>query len=59
MNAREYRGIELADKMNIKPVSKGVPGKWIVPSATGSERYIVDLNSNKRCTCRDYELRRR
>jgi transposase len=58
MNAREQRGVELADKVSIKPVTKGVRGKWIVPSATGSGRYTVDLNGAKRCTCPDYELRR-
>jgi len=58
MNAREQRGIELAERMNIRPINKGV-GKWVVPSASSSEKYVVDLNSNtKRCTCPDWELRR-
>lgn len=58
VNAREQRGLELAEKVNIQPIGKGV-GKWIVPSATGSGKYTVDLNSNhKRCDCPDYELRR-
>ena len=58
MNSREQRGIELAEKMNIRPINKGV-GKWVVPSASSNEKYIVDLNSNtKRCTCPDWELRR-
>ncbi|MBV9467861.1 MAG: transposase [Abitibacteriaceae bacterium] len=59
VNARQQRGIELAEKFNIRPMGKGV-GKWIVPSATSSTtKYTVDLNSSsKRCTCPDWELRR-
>ena len=58
MNEREQRGMELAKRVNIQPVGKGV-GKWIVPSASSSEWYTVDLNSNRRrCTCPDWEQRR-
>jgi transposase len=57
MNEREQRGMELAERVNIQPVGKEL-GKWIVPSATSSERYTVDLNDNQqRCTCADWELR--
>ena len=57
-NDRQQRGKELAERVNIQPFGKGV-GKWTVPSASSSEKYTVDLNSNsKRCTCPDYELRR-
>lgn len=59
MSPREQRGLELAQKVNIRLVGKGVEGQWVVPSASGSNKYTVDLNSNaKRCTCPDYELRR-
>lgn len=58
MNVREQRGKELAERVNIQPVGKGV-GKWIVPSQTGNGRYTVDLNNvAKMCTCPDYEQRR-
>lgn len=57
MNDREQRGLELAQTVNIRPMGKGV-GKWTVPSATSAAHYTVDLNSKKRCTCPDFELRR-
>jgi transposase len=59
MNPREQRGLELVERVNIQPVGKGIVGKWVVPSSTGSGRYLVDLNStSKRCDCPDYEQRR-
>lgn len=57
INARQVRGLELAETVNIRPMGKGV-GKWVVPSASSSARYTVDLNSSKRCTCPDFDLRR-
>ena len=58
MNTREQRGIELAEKMNIRQVGKGVKGKWIVPSATDKTKYTVEINGDKQhCTCLDHELR--
>lgn len=58
MNTRAQRGLELAEKVNIRLVGKGVSGRWIVPSSSGTGHYTVDLNSSKRCTCLDFELRR-
>jgi hypothetical protein len=40
MDVRQARGIELADKVNIRRIGKGVGGErgmWVVPSATGRE----------------------
>jgi transposase len=58
MNTREQRGQQLAETANIRPVGKGVKGRWIVPSASKNGYYTVDLNGSKQCTCPDYELRR-
>jgi len=59
MDVKRQRGIELAEKVNIKLVGKGVENKWIVPSLNSNTRYIVELNGrNQSCTCPDHELRR-
>jgi transposase len=58
---RQQRGIELADKVNIRRIGKGVGGErgmWVVPSATGSGKYTVDLDGVfPTCTCPDHEQR--
>jgi len=46
MEAREQRGIELAERMRIKQDGE----RWIVPSASGDGRYAVSL-AEQRCTC--------
>ncbi|MDQ3815118.1 MAG: transposase [Armatimonadota bacterium] len=60
-NVREQRGKELADKVNIQRIGKGVGGvfgKWVVPSSTGNGRYTVDMDGPvARCNCPDFEPR--
>ena len=53
MEAREQRGIELAERMRIKQDGE----RWIVPSASGEGRYSVSL-AEQRCTCADHQTRR-
>ncbi|MBA3631597.1 MAG: transposase [Acidobacteria bacterium] len=54
-NPREIRGIDIAKRYVIKDEN----GMWFVPSASGkSTRYKVCLKSQK-CTCPDYEIRRK
>jgi transposase len=55
MDARQQKGLEIADKGKIK--RRG--SLWLVPSTSKGERYTVDMDSEKpRCTCPDHELRR-
>lgn len=49
---REARGQALATLGQIRQVGQ----KWVVPSQTGSGRYIVDL-ADETCTCEDFRLR--
>jgi transposase len=53
MNAREQRGVELAERGRIREEG----GRWIVPSQHGDGRYSVYL-AEQRCTCPDHQLRR-
>ena len=55
LNIRELRGLDIANRYTIKNEN----GFWFVPSASGkSNRYKVCLKSQK-CTCPDYEIRRK
>jgi len=55
MDARQQRGLEIANKAKIK--RRG--DLWLVPSTSSSERYTVDMDSDKpHCSCADYEFRR-
>jgi predicted nucleic acid-binding Zn finger protein len=55
MNAREQRGLEIANKARLTENN----GLWLVPSENSNKQYTVDLASEQpRCTCRDYEFRR-
>lgn len=53
MDAREQRGLELAERTRIRQDGE----QWIVPSASGDGRYSVSL-AEQRCTCPDHEMRR-
>ena len=54
MEAREQRGLELADAAKISRNGKG----WIVPSQGGKGRYTVNVDGESpRCTCPDHEFR--
>lgn len=50
MEPRQERGLALSKSARIKPV---VGNKWIVPSATGANYYIVDA-SEQTCSCPDF-----
>ena len=53
MDEREQRGVELAERGSIHEEG----GRWIVPSQTGTARYVVSL-AEQRCTCPDHQTRR-
>src|ERR1700689_3712539 len=53
INYRSQRGLALAKTKGT--AIKSIAGtKWIVPSATGSGGYVVDVATGT-CTCPDYE----
>lgn len=54
MNAREIRGLQIAQNGRIAETPKG----WIVPSQSGNGSYLVYKEGfQTRCTCPDSELR--
>ena len=53
MDARQERGIQLAQRGHILKEGNG----WKVLSQTGNGYYSVNLDTNPRCTCPDFELR--
>ena len=55
VEARQQRGIEIADRLRITRVGDG----WSVPSssATRGDRYTVRLGVDAKCTCPDHEIR--
>jgi transposase len=57
MNAREMRGQQLVAAGRIQPIKIGTPGRYVVRSQNANGQYYVDLNSARRCTCPDFELR--
>ena len=55
MNAREQRGLEIADKSKLTFKN----GLWLVPSQSGRDAYTVKKSNHQlHCTCPDYEFRR-
>jgi hypothetical protein len=54
MEARQMKGLEIAEKATIKQTEKG----WSVPSQSGKGTYEVYKRDNKMvCTCPDCEVR--
>lgn len=53
-DGRQQRGLAIAKASRIKHV---VGDKWLVPSASGSGQYLVDVREQS-CSCLDYETRR-
>jgi transposase len=54
LDPRRQRGFALA-KTKGSSIKVIVPGKYLVPSATGQGGYVVDVSSGKSCTCPDWQ----
>jgi len=55
MDARKERGLQLAHRGHILKQAHG----WQVLSQSGNGYYAVNLDNGPRCTCPDFELRRK
>jgi transposase len=54
MDAREQRGLEIANKTKLK----GKGELWLVPASNGRDNYTVRMNPHRaHCNCPDFEFR--